>query len=60
MGFVQQSHAKADTDLICEAVCDPATWTPGDLLIKVAARRRDGTAVVEGVIKLWISEKPQK
>jgi hypothetical protein len=52
--------AKADTDLICEAVSDPSTWEPGDLPIKVVARRRDGTAVVEGVINLWISEKPKR
>jgi hypothetical protein len=52
--------AKADTDLICEAVSDPAEWVAGDLAIKVTARRADGTAVVEGVIKLWISEKPKR
>lgn len=51
--------AKADTDLICEATSDPADWAPGDLPIKVVARRSDGTAVVEGVINLWISEKPK-
>ena len=50
--------AKANTDLICEAVSDPSTWAPGDLAINVVARRSDGTAVVEGVIHLWISEKP--
>lgn len=50
--------AKANTDLICEAVSDPSTWAPGDLAINVVARRSDGTAVVEGVINLWISEKP--
>ena len=49
--------AKANTDLICEAVSDPSTWAPGDLAINVVARRSDGTAVVEGVIHLWISEK---
>lgn len=52
--------AKADTDLICEAVSDPAAWVPGDLPIKVTARRSDGTAVVEGIITLWISEKPKR
>lgn len=52
--------AKADTDLICEAVCDPSDWAPGDLAVQVTARRRDGTAVVEGVIRLWISEKPER
>jgi hypothetical protein len=52
--------AKADTDLICEAISDPADWVVGDLPIKVVARRKDGTAVVEGVINLWISEKPKR
>lgn len=52
--------AKGNTDLICEAVSDPADWAPGDLPIKVRATRADGTAVVEGVINLWISEKPQR
>ena len=52
--------AKADTDLICEALSDPGDWKPGALDIKVTARREDGTAVVEGVIKLWISEKPKR
>ena len=52
--------AKADSDLVCEAISDPSTWVPGDLPIKVTARRKDGTAVVEGVIKLWISEKPKR
>ena len=52
--------AKADTDLICEALSDPADWVPGNLPIKVIARRRDGTPVVEGVINLWISEKQKR
>lgn len=52
--------AKADTDLICEAVSDPSDWVAGDVDVKVTARRADGTAVVEGVIKLWISEKPRR
>ncbi|MEP5153064.1 hotdog fold domain-containing protein [Planktotalea sp.] len=52
--------AKADSDLICEAVSDPADWVVGDVPIKVTARRTDGTAVVEGVITVWISEKPTK
>lgn len=51
--------AKADSDLICEAVSDPADWVVGDVPIKVTARRTDGTAVVEGVITVWISEKPK-
>ncbi len=52
--------AKGDTDLVCEAVSDPSEWEAGDVDIKVVARRKDGVAVVEGVIKLWISEKPKR
>ncbi|MEN8891517.1 hotdog fold domain-containing protein [Planktotalea arctica] len=59
-GMELRYPAKADTDLICEAVSDPADWLPGDLPVKVVARRSDGTAVVEGVINLWISEKPKR
>ena len=50
--------AKADSDLVCTATTDPADWKPGDLSVTVTAKRRDGTAVVEGTIHLWISEKP--
>lgn len=52
--------AKADTNLVCEAVSDPADWTPGDLPVTVKATRADGTVVVEGTIHLWISEKPTR
>lgn len=52
--------AKADTDIICEATCDAGNWAPGNLPIKVTARRADGTAVVEGVINIWVSEKPKR
>lgn len=59
-GMTLSYPAKADTDLVCEAVYDPDDWLPGDLPIKVAARRADGTVVVEGTINLWISEKPRR
>ncbi|MGB7319715.1 MAG: DUF4442 domain-containing protein, partial [Planktotalea sp.] len=51
--------AKGESDLICEAISDPADWVAGELPIKVSARRTDGTVVVEGVINLWISDKPK-
>jgi len=59
-GMELEYPAKADTDLVCEAISDPVDWTPGDLPIKVTAKRADGTAVVTGVINLWISEKPAR
>lgn len=59
-GMTLEYPAKANTDLICTATSDPAAWVPGDLPVTVTARREDGTAVVEGTIHLWISEKPRR
>jgi hypothetical protein len=52
--------AKADSGLTCVATVDPAAWKPGDLEVKVVARKSDGTEVVTGTIHLWISEKPAR
>lgn len=52
--------AKANSDLICEAITNPADWVAGDLPVRVTARRDDGTVVVEGTIHLWLSEKPKR
>ena len=51
--------AKADSDITCIAETDPAQWTSGDpeLPVRVRGVRRDGTVVVEGVIRLWVTEK---
>jgi acyl-coenzyme A thioesterase PaaI-like protein len=52
--------AKADSDVTCIAETDPEQWTSGDpdLPVRVRGVRRDGTVVVEGVIRLWVSDKP--
>jgi acyl-coenzyme A thioesterase PaaI-like protein len=52
--------AKADSDITCIAETDPAQWTSGDpdLPVRVRGVRRDGTVVVEGTIRLWLSDKP--
>ena len=52
--------AKADSDITVTAETRPEDWKPGDLPVTVKAMRNDGTVVVEGVIKLWVSEKPKK
>jgi acyl-coenzyme A thioesterase PaaI-like protein len=54
--------AKATTDITCIAETDPEQWTSDDpnLPVRVRGVRKDGTVVIEGVIKLWVTEKPKK
>ena len=52
--------AKADSDITCIAETDPGQWLtdPGegyDLPVRVRGVRTDGTVVVEGEIRLWVS-----
>ena len=51
--------AKADSDVACVAETDPEQWTSGtaDVDVRVRGVRRDGTVVVEGVIRLHVSDK---
>jgi len=53
--------AKATTDIICIAETDPEQWTGDnpDLHVRVKGIRTDGVVVIEGVIKLWVTEKPR-
>jgi acyl-coenzyme A thioesterase PaaI-like protein len=53
--------AKATSDITCIAETDPAGWTGDDpdLPVRVRGVREDGTVVVEGVIRLWVTEKPK-
>jgi acyl-coenzyme A thioesterase PaaI-like protein len=52
--------AKAVSDITCIAETDPDAWTGDDpdVPVRVRALRDDGTAVVEGVIRLWVTDKP--
>ncbi|HET6627821.1 MAG TPA: hotdog fold domain-containing protein [Nocardioidaceae bacterium] len=52
--------AKATSDITCIAETDPGAWSGDDpdLPVRVRGVRDDGTVVVEGVIRLWVSEKP--
>jgi acyl-coenzyme A thioesterase PaaI-like protein len=51
--------AKADSDITCVAETDPGQWASDDpdLPVRVHAVRRDGTVVVQGVIRLWVTPK---
>jgi acyl-coenzyme A thioesterase PaaI-like protein len=54
--------AKASTDITCIAETDPEQWASDDpdLSVRVRGVRTDGTVVIEGVIRLWITDKPAK
>ena len=51
--------AKADTNVRCIAETDPEQWESDepDLPVRVRGVRQDGTVVIEGVIKLWVTAK---
>jgi hypothetical protein len=56
--------AKATTDITCIAETDPSQWTDdalsdagGDLPVRVRGVRTDGTVVIEGTIRLWVTPK---
>ena len=52
--------AKATSDITCVAETDPEQWTGDDpdLPVRVRGVRKDGTVVIEGVIRLWVTERP--
>lgn len=51
--------AKAAGDVTCVAETDPTAWSGGDpdVPVRVHGRLADGTVVVEGTIRLWVTEK---
>jgi acyl-coenzyme A thioesterase PaaI-like protein len=56
--------AKATTDITCIAETDPEQWTSdslpdegGDVAVRVRGVRTDGTVVIEGTIRLWVTPK---
>lgn len=52
--------AKAGSDMLAEAKVDAQDWQVGDMIVLVTCKDTDGNVVVEGKIKLWITEKPKK
>lgn len=54
--------AKATSDITCIAETDPGQWTgeDPDVPVRVRGVRDDGTVVVEGVIRLWVTPKPPR
>jgi acyl-coenzyme A thioesterase PaaI-like protein len=52
--------AKATSDITCIAETDPDRWTgeAPDVPVRVRGVRDDGTVVVEGVIRLWVTQRP--
>jgi acyl-coenzyme A thioesterase PaaI-like protein len=52
--------AKATSDITCIAETDAAQWSGSDpdVPVRVRAVRDDGTTVAEGVIRLWVTDKP--
>ena len=54
--------AKATSDITCIAETDPEAWTGDDpdLPVRVRGVRDDGAVVVDGVIRLWVTEKPAR
>ena len=51
--------AKATSDITCIAETDPEQWTGDDpdVGVRVKGVRTDGTVVIEGVIRLWVTPK---
>ena len=54
--------AKATSDITCIAETDAEQWTSDDpdLPVRVRGVREDGTVVIEGVIRLWVTPKPPR
>lgn len=59
-GMEVRYTAKADSDITCIAETNPEQWTSDDpdLPVRVRGVRVDGTVVIEGEIRLWVTDKP--
>ena len=59
-GMTVHYTAKADSDITCIAETNPEQWTSddSDLPVRVRGVRVDGTVVIEGEIRLWVTPKP--
>jgi len=54
--------AKATSDITCVAETDPEVWASDDpdVPVRVHGVRDDGTVVIEGVIRLWVTDRPAR
>ena len=61
-GMSIEYTAMANTDITCIAETDQEQWdtASGPLDVRVKGVRTDGTVVIDGVIKLWVTDKPAK
>jgi acyl-coenzyme A thioesterase PaaI-like protein len=59
-GMTLDYTAKATSDIVCIAETDPADWDNTDVPVRVSATRDDGTVVAQGVIDLYVTDKPAK
>ena len=60
-GMTVSYLAKSTTDLLCIAETDPSDWEDvGDVPVRVKAVRTDGTVVVDGIITIYVSERPAR
>ncbi len=61
-GMTVAYTAKATSDITCIAETDPEQWTSvppdgGDVPVRVRGVREDGEVVIEGEIRLWVTQK---
>jgi len=63
-GMTVTYTAKATSDITCVAETDPEQWTSdalpdsgGDVPVRVRGVREDGEVVIEGEIRLWVTQK---
>jgi len=61
-GMEVRYTAKADADVLCIAETDPEQWTSDDpdLPVRVWGVKPDGTVVIEGEIRLWVTPRPAR
>ena len=58
-GMTVDYTAKAGSDITGIAEVFAGDWKPGELEVKVTALDESGITVVKGIIRLWLSDKPQ-
>lgn len=52
--------AETDSDVVCHAETTPGDRVGPDEPVRVHAVRRDGTTLVEGTIRLWVTDRPSR